>query len=444
MRFLSIVFAVFMLCTACANANVAKKSIPYDKDPVKHAALVLDADTGKVLYHEKGFSKRYPASLTKMMTLYMLFDAMRAGKLSTNSKMTASKLAASQPQTNISLRAGHRISVNLAIKALVVRSANDVAVVVAEKLGGTQSRFAKMMTAKARSLGMKHTQFKNPHGLPNAAQYTTAYDMAVLGTSLRRDFPQYYNYFKSKQFTYRGKVFKGHNKVLDMYAGVDGIKTGYIRKSGFNVVSSVKKDGYNIVAVVMGGKSSKTRDKYMVSTLSRTFSHLKRQKHSPRLIAKAPFPTANPHRVRGLKSGIADAMPKPLGNASGISNAAITKPKTTKSTAPKPILKLKKQPSNSFSITPKVKPVSSFDALDISPNNKVATKNIAKPRAVATKTAKIAAKAPSFSFSLNDAVITKKPAVKISVAAPSKSVQGIVLVFQAVLSQIRLISSCQS
>ena len=295
MRILLLFISVMLTSLACANASKSG-TVPYSKSPTKHAVLVMDADTKKVLYHENGYDRRYPASLTKMMTLYMTFDAMRQGKLKKHTKMSASRLAAKQPQTNISLKHGHKITVDQAIRALVVRSANDVAVVVAEKLGGNTSRFATMMTQKAQSLGMRHTVFKNPHGLPNSKQYSTAYDMAVLGVALRRDFPQYYHYFNTTQFTYRKKTWKSHNRVLKDYAHVDGIKTGYIRASGFNLVSSAKKDGFNIVATVMGGSSGKARDGYMKETLNRTFALLKKQNRGARSMARAPKPYQNPRR----------------------------------------------------------------------------------------------------------------------------------------------------
>lgn len=302
MRLLLLVMSVMLTSVACANAgNKNVSTTPYSKSPTKHAVLVMDADTKKVLYHENGYDRRFPASLTKMMTLYMAFDAMRQGKLKTGTTMKASRLAAKQQQTNIGMKHGYKISVDRAIKSLVVRSANDVAVVFAEKLGGNVDRFATMMTQKAQSLGMRHTVFKNPHGLPNSKQYSTAYDMAILGVALRRDFPQYYHYFSTTQFTYNKKTFKTHNHVLKDFAHVDGIKTGYIRASGFNVVSSAQKDGFNIVAAVMGGASSRARDGYMKETLNRTFATLKKQKRSTRQMARAPKPYKNPRRKTALQ-----------------------------------------------------------------------------------------------------------------------------------------------
>lgn len=260
----------------------------------KYAGLVVDADTGEVLYQDNAGAKRYPASLTKMMTMYMVFDAMRQGNINKRTRIKVSEKAASQPQTNISLRPGDTITVDQALRALVVRSANDVAVAVAEHMGGSEWKFAMKMTNKARQLGMRHTVFKNAHGLPNSKQHTTAKDMAKLGIALRRDFPQYYDYFKTTQFSWKGKRYKSHNNVLKDYSGVDGIKTGYINASGFNLVTSAKKHGYNVVAVVLGGKTSRSRDSHMKELLDRSFTKLAERGDAPRRFAKAPVPAQKP------------------------------------------------------------------------------------------------------------------------------------------------------
>ena len=285
MRLFATFFCAFSLLLAASHSASANN---------KYAGLVVDADTGEVLYQENAGAKRYPASLTKMMTVYMMFDGMRQGKLKKNTRMKVSEKAASQPQTNIGLKEGETITVDQAIRALVVRSANDVAVVVGEHLAGSEWRFAMQMTNKARQLGMRHTVFKNAHGLPNTKQVTTAKDMAKLGMALRRDFPQYYDYFKHTQFSWKGKRYKSHNNVLKEYKGVDGIKTGYINASGFNLVTSAKKHGYNVVAVVLGGKTSKRRDQHMKDLLDRSFTKLAARGDRPRAYAKAPIPQTKP------------------------------------------------------------------------------------------------------------------------------------------------------
>jgi D-alanyl-D-alanine carboxypeptidase len=254
------------------RSRVAKRSRVSSE--AKSSALVVDADTGKVLYEKNAGNTRYPASLTKMMTLYLTFEAVKNGKLSMSDTLHVSAKAAGQPQTNISLTAGENLPVKTAIESLVVRSANDSAMVLAEELGGTEWNFALMMTKKAHELGMKNTVFRNPNGLPDNKQRTTAFDLARLGIALRRDFPEYYPFFSLTSFTYNGVEYPGHNHVMERYAGADGIKTGYTRASGFNLVTSVKRDGHNLVAVVMGGRTAEARDNQMISMLDRTFVQL--------------------------------------------------------------------------------------------------------------------------------------------------------------------------
>lgn len=273
-------FFVFALAAAVAVPHAADaKSRPAAKKPAasqenKYAALVVNADSGQVLYEKNAGSTRYPASLTKMMTLYLTFDALKSGKLEMDQRLPVSAKAAGQPQTNIGLNKGDRLPVKTAIESLVVRSANDSSMVLAEAIGGTEFNFALMMTKKARELGMKDTVFRNPNGLPDSKQRTTAYDMARLAIALRRDFPEYYPVFKLQSFTYGGVEYSTHNHVLERYPGADGVKTGYIRASGFNLVTSVKKDGVNLVAVVLGGKSASSRDNQMISLLNTAFSRM--------------------------------------------------------------------------------------------------------------------------------------------------------------------------
>lgn len=227
------------------------------------AAIVVDANTGKTLYSSNADAQRFPASLTKMMTLYMLFDAMAAGKVSKSTPIPVSAYAASQPPTKIGFRPGQSISAEAAILSLITKSANDSATAIAEYLGGSEQRFAVMMTNKARQLGMRNTQFRNANGLPDPQQRSSARDLAMLGIALREHFPQYYDYFSTRSFSYRGRRIVGHNRLLGKVRGVDGIKTGYTRASGFNLVSSVNVDGKKLVAVVMGGTSGGSRDAQM-------------------------------------------------------------------------------------------------------------------------------------------------------------------------------------
>src|SRR5690606_1174973 len=219
----------------------------------KYAAIVVDTNNGRVLFQENARDLRYPASLTKMMTLYMLFEAMDEGRIGPQDEIPVSAYAAKRPPSKIGLKAGQSIDVRTAILALSVRSANDVAAAIGEHLGGSEDRFAAMMTSKARSLGMQSTVFRNASGLPDEGQRTTAYDMAILAMSLRKRFPHHYHYFGNREFSYAGKVIRGHNNLLGRVAGVDGLKTGYIRASGFNLATSVGRGGRRIVAIVMGG-----------------------------------------------------------------------------------------------------------------------------------------------------------------------------------------------
>ena len=232
-----------------------------------YAGIVMDAKTGKVLYSHQSNAKRYPASLTKMMTLYLLFEALDNGQATMKTRIRFSSHAASMQPSKLGVKAGSSISVQQAIYALAIKSANDAAAAVGEHLGGSESRFGEMMTAKARSLGMKNTVFKNASGLPDSRQYTTARDMALLGIALREHYPQYYKYFSTRSFKFGKHQYSNHNRLLGQIRGYDGIKTGYTRASGFNLVSSVEDNGRSIVAVVMGGRTGKSRNAQMAKLI---------------------------------------------------------------------------------------------------------------------------------------------------------------------------------
>lgn len=251
----------------------------------KYAAIVIDANTGKTLHAANADAPRYPASLTKMMTLYMVFEAMEAGKVNKNTRIPFSKHAAARPPTKLGVRAGGSISLETAIYALVTKSANDASAALAEYFGGTESGFARKMTAKARQLGMTKTTFRNASGLPNSAQKTTARDMAVLGIALREHFPKYYGYFSTRSFKFGKRRMRNHNKLLGRIKGVDGIKTGYTRASGFNLVSSVETGGRSIVAVVMGGRTGRTRDAHMAELIGKYLPRASTRDGGP-LVAK--------------------------------------------------------------------------------------------------------------------------------------------------------------
>ncbi len=286
--------------TATANANA------------KYAGIVIDVKTGKILYSDNADSMRYPASLTKIMTLYVLFGELEAGRVSLDSKMKVSNRAAGQAPSKLGLKAGSTILVKDAIRALITKSANDVAVVIAEHVGGTEIKFASMMTDTARSIGMKKTTFKNASGLPNGGQRTTARDMSTLGIAIQDRFPTYYKYFSTRTFSYAGKNYRNYNRLLGTVEGVDGIKTGYIRASGFNLVTSVKRDGRQIVAVVMGGRTGKSRDAHMKVLIGR---HLKSASTGARVTAQlaaqpAPVPRARKVAAEAALSVEEDFVPQ--------------------------------------------------------------------------------------------------------------------------------------
>ncbi len=237
----------------------------------KYASLVIDAGTGEVLHASRADTARYPASLTKMMTLYMVFEALDSGKLRKSTRLKVSYAAAKQPPSKLRLRVGSTVSVEDAIYALVTKSANDVAAVVAERLGQTESGFARLMTAKARRLGMTKTTFRNASGLPDRRQKTTARDIIKLSLALLRDFPHHYHYFSTRHWRYRGVSYRNHNKLLASYAGMDGFKTGYINASGYNLVASAVRNGRRVIGVVFGGRSGRTRDQHMARLLDKAF-----------------------------------------------------------------------------------------------------------------------------------------------------------------------------
>lgn len=238
---------------------------------VQFSAIAVDARTGKILFSSDIDGPRHPASLTKVMTLYVLFQDLKAGRLKLTSELKVSNRAASMQPSKLGLKPGSTIQVEDAIKALVTRSANDVAATIGENLEGTEANFAARMTRTARAIGMSKTTFKNASGLPNPAQVTTARDFATLSLRIQRDFPEYYPYFRISSFNYGKQTIRTHNRLLGRFQGTDGIKTGYIRASGFNLTTSAKRGNKRIVGVVMGGTSGGARDKYMMKMLEKAF-----------------------------------------------------------------------------------------------------------------------------------------------------------------------------
>ncbi|AWM08054.1 D-alanyl-D-alanine carboxypeptidase [Bradyrhizobium symbiodeficiens] len=234
----------------------------------KFASIIVDGNSGAVLQATSPDGIRHPASLTKIMTLYLLFERLESGKMKLDTEMPVSQHAADQDPTKLNLRAGQTIRVEDAIKGLVTRSANDAAVVIAEAIGGDEDDFAQMMTRKARSLGMSKTVYRNANGLPNDEQVTTARDQATLGRAIQERFPRYYRYFATSTFNWRGQSIRNHNHLLGSVEGVDGIKTGYTRASGFNLVTSMRRGNRHLIGVVLGGRSGGSRDAIMRNLLA--------------------------------------------------------------------------------------------------------------------------------------------------------------------------------
>ena len=259
----SILIPILVIFILVSSATYAKK-----------AAIVIDFDTKEVLFEVNANTKNYPASLTKIMTLYILFDQIDKGLLSDETKLKVSKIASSRSPSKLYLEAGSFIKVEDAIMALIIKSANDVATVVAENISGTEKEFAKLMTKYARNLGMVNTTFKNASGLPNRAQLTTARDISTLSHALISNFPEEYKLFSKQKFTYNGKTYKTHNKLMLSYEGADGIKTGYIRASGFQLAFSAVRNNKRLVGVIFGGDTGKQRDRSLKIIMDKEFAEL--------------------------------------------------------------------------------------------------------------------------------------------------------------------------
>ena len=304
----------------------------------KYAAYVIDARTGRVLHSRHATAPRYPASLTKMMTVYLMFEELKAKRMSLKTRIRMSRTANSRPPSKIYIKTGGSISAEQAIYALVTKSANNVAAAVGEHISGSESAFARRMTLKARQLGMMRTTFRNASGLPNRSQKTTAADMAKLGLALRQHFPKRYSYFQTRSFRYGKRAYPNHNRLLGRIRGVDGIKTGYTRASGYNLVTSAGTNGRRIVAVVMGGRTGARRNAAMTRLVKRYLPKASRRGRTKRLVrawrpswgskrtlvaaTPAPdtilLPTARPpHTIEDVVTASAKAAPTaPVASAS--------------------------------------------------------------------------------------------------------------------------------
>jgi len=252
----------------------------------KFATFVIDSETGKVRHSVNADQRNYPASLTKLMTLYLLFEAVDNGQVTMDTRLSISRRAARQPASKLGLLPGHSIAVRTAIQALAIKSANDVASVVAEALGQSERRFALLMTAKARKLGMSRTTFRNASGLPHRGQLTTARDLATLSQAIIQRYPHYYHFFSKPSFSFDGHTYRSHNKVMKTFPGADGLKTGYIHASGYNLITSAERSDHRLIGVVMGGNSVRARDRTMKRLLENAF-----KEHRDEVYAAAPANT---------------------------------------------------------------------------------------------------------------------------------------------------------
>lgn len=251
-----------MLRVAVANASVS--------------SIMIDAANGEVMYEMNADERRYPASLTKLMTLYITFNALENNHIRLTDKLKVSRTAAGRSPSKLGVRAGETITVKDAIMAVIVKSANDCATVLAEHFAPTEADFAVLMTNTAHKLGMNHTTFKNASGLPNKQQKTSARDMAILAMAVYHHFPQYYKWFSAKSFQYKGRTIGGHNYILKTFAGADGMKTGYTAASGYNIITSAKRSGKRVIAVTMGHNSVGERDKKVSKMMDRGLVHMQK------------------------------------------------------------------------------------------------------------------------------------------------------------------------
>ena len=331
-RILPCLLILLLAITAGSFDAHAKKSKKSKGNP-KYASIVMDADTGLILSQRYADKVLHPASLTKMMTLLLAFEALDRGEVTKNTRIRISNRAAGMVPSKLGLPAGSRIRVEDAVYALVTKSANDIAVAMAEHLGGSEGKFAAMMTARARTIGMTKTRFKNASGLHNRYQVSSARDMAKLARYLLHRYPHYYRYFSTKSFTYRGKTYRSHNRLMSSYKGMDGFKTGYINASGFNLVASAHRNGRRLIGVVFGGRTSKTRNAHMANILDSGFKKAGRVRIAS--VRTPPLPSAKP--LYGVASAAAPAQKTTSRGTSYASLSALNAKSKTKIAVPKQV-----------------------------------------------------------------------------------------------------------
>lgn len=275
--FFAIAVAAAPLAGILASAAPAQAQGSAAFSQQKFAAMAIDAASGEILFSHAPDAQRHPASLAKLMTLYIVFDEISAGRMRLSDPVRISAYAARQAPTKLGLREGDSLSLEEAIQAVAIRSANDIAVALAEHVSGSEGRFAQRMTQQTWKIGMRDTVFRNASGLPDSRQITTARDMAVLARAILRDHPQQYEVFGQRSFTYNGRTIYGHNRVTQRFVGADGLKTGYINASGFNLISSAVREDRRVIAVVLGGPTGAARDHYMEELLLSSFAVLRRR-----------------------------------------------------------------------------------------------------------------------------------------------------------------------
>jgi D-alanyl-D-alanine carboxypeptidase len=381
LAFASVLAAATVVGTADARSrhrHVAAASY----DPA-YASIVVDANSGAVMQSSNADSPRHPASLTKIMTLYLLFERLEAGKIKLTTEMPVSEHAAAQAPSKLGLKPGESIAVGTAIRAIVTKSANDVAVVVAEALAGNELDFAKQMTAKAQALGMMHTSYHNASGLPDDKQLTTARDQAILARAIQDRFPKFYHYFSTRTFTFRGKEMRNHNHLLGRIDGVDGIKTGYIHESGFNIITSVRRGNRHLVAVVFGGRTASARDARVISLINNNINVAAAKRTAPLVVEG--WETAVAHAK--AKEEVAAAVPTP--HASPARSIAAPPPPTPGSTDP-----IKPVPVKTVTVQPGVMHTASLSPLP-SANRKLSPAPVTANPAIVTTVATVKRNTPT-------------------------------------------------
>jgi D-alanyl-D-alanine carboxypeptidase len=342
------ILARALLGFSIATATITVTVVDASAAGPKYAGIVIDANTGNVLYSENADTLHYPASLTKMMTVYLTFEALEAGRITLDTPVVFSKNAAAQAPTKLGIGTGRSVTVREAILGIVTKSANDAAMALGEMLGGSEEGFARMMNDKARALGMTRTTYRNPNGLPNTAQMTTARDQARLGIALREHLPEYYGFFSETSFRLGNRTILGHNRLVGSVRGVDGIKTGYTRAAGYNLATSVKVDGRSIVGVVLGGASTPARDNQMRKLIADYLPKASTKHIDSNVIAQAPAASPNVQAASARMADISRAKIKNNGATevadSSPSSAAAFAAVTPQSSFSNPLLSAKPEP----------------------------------------------------------------------------------------------------